>query len=157
MPLKPLLVLCVASQDVAVEIFAASLADECTENHGMLQLFFLTMNSMQAHDWISFLLAFVCTYWCGCIDSLRPSDAYLRQQTYHHCFRQWLVAWPAPSHYQNQCWNIVNWTLGNKLQWNFNRNSSIFIEENTFENVVCEMLYISSRPQCVNSCCWEIR
>ena len=24
-----------------------------------------------------------------------------------------------PSHYLNQCWNIVNWTLGNKLQWNF--------------------------------------
>ena len=50
----------------------------------------------------------------------------------------------------NQCWNIVNWTLGNKLQWNFNRNSNIFIEENAFENVVCEMLSISSRPQCVN-------
>ena len=32
-----------------------------------------------------------------------------------------LVAWPAPSHYLNQCWNIVNWTLRNKLQWNFNR------------------------------------
>ena len=39
---------------------------------------------------------------------------------------------------------------GNKLQWNFNRNSNIFIEENTFENVVCEMLFISSRPQCVD-------
>ena len=56
-----------------------------------------------------------------------------------------------PSHYLNQCWNIVNWTLGNKHQWNFNRNSNIFIEENTFENVVCEMLFISSRPQCVKT------
>ena len=27
---------------------------------------------------------------------------------------------------------------------------TFFIEENTFENVVCEMLFISSRPQCVN-------
>ena len=63
---------------------------------------------------------------------------------------RWLVAWSAPSHYQNQCWNIVNKTLRNKLQWIFNRNSNIFIEENTFENVVCEMLFISSRPQCVN-------
>ena len=26
-----------------------------------------------------------------------------------------LVAWTAPSHYLNQCWNIVNWTLRNKL------------------------------------------
>ena len=60
--------------------------------------------------------------------------------------------WTAPSHYLNQSWNIVNWTLGNKLQWDFNRNSNIFIEENTFENVVCEMLFISSRPQCVKPC-----
>ena len=35
------------------------------------------------------------------------------------------VAWTAPSHYLKQCWNIVNWTLRNKLQWKFNRNSNI--------------------------------
>ena len=57
------------------------------------------------------------------------------------------LTWTAPSHYLNQCWNIVYWTLRNKLQWNFNRNSNIFIVENTFENVVCEMLFTSSRPQ----------
>ena len=28
----------------------------------------------------------------------------------HHCF---IIAWPAPSHYLNQCWNVVNWTLRN--------------------------------------------
>ena len=28
----------------------------------------------------------------------------------------------APSHYLNQCWNIVDWTLSNKLKWNLNRN-----------------------------------
>ena len=33
----------------------------------------------------------------------------------------------------NQCWNIVNWTLRNKLQWHLNRNSCIFIQENAFE------------------------
>ena len=38
-------------------------------------------------------------------------------------------------HYLNQCWNIVNWTLGKKLQWNLNRNLYIFIQENAFENV----------------------
>ena len=32
--------------------------------------------------------------------------------------------------------NIVNWTLGNKLQWIFNQNSNIFIQENPFENVI---------------------
>ena len=54
-----------------------------------------------------------------------------------------------PSHFMNQCWNIVNWTLRNKLQWNLNRNSNIFIQENALENVVCEMASILPRPQCV--------
>ena len=31
--------------------------------------------------------------------------------------------------YLNQCCNIVNWILGNKLQWNLNRNSHIFIKK----------------------------
>ena len=31
----------------------------------------------------------------------------------------------APSHYLNQCWDIVNWTIRNKLQWNFYWNSNI--------------------------------
>ena len=48
------------------------------------------------------------------------------------------------------CWNIVNWTPKNKLQGNINRNFNIFIQENAFESVVCEMAAISSRPQCVN-------
>ena len=56
----------------------------------------------------------------------------------------------APSPYLNQCWDIVNWTLKNKLHWNFNRNSNIFIQENALENVVCEMAPILSRPQWVN-------
>ena len=60
-----------------------------------------------------------------------------------------LVAWTAPSHYLNQCSNIVDWTLRNKLQWNLCRNSNIFIQENTFESVVCEVASILSRPQCV--------
>ena len=37
-------------------------------------------------------------------------------------------AWSVPSHYLNQCWDIVNWTLRNKLQWNLNRNLYISIE-----------------------------
>ena len=41
--------------------------------------------------------------------------------------------------------------LRNKLQWNFNRNSNIFIHENALENVICEMDSILSRPQCVNA------
>ena len=32
-------------------------------------------------------------------------------------------------HYLNQWWNVVNWTLRNKLQWNFKWNPYIFIQE----------------------------
>ena len=31
-----------------------------------------------------------------------------------------------------------NWAPGNKLQWNLNWNSIIFIQENEFQNVVCQ-------------------
>ena len=59
------------------------------------------------------------------------------------------IIWSAPSHYLIQCWNIVNWTVRNKLQWNFHRNSNIFIQENAFENLVRNMAAILSRPRCV--------
>ena len=39
--------------------------------------------------------------------------------------------------------------LANIFQWKFNKNTTIFIEENARENVVCEMAFILSRPQCV--------
>ena len=61
----------------------------------------------------------------------------------------WLVAWSAPSHYLNQCWNIVNWTIRNKRQWKLNKNLFIFVQENGFENV-WKMAAILSGPQCVN-------
>ena len=34
---------------------------------------------------------------------------------------------------------------------NFKQNSHIFIQENAFENIVCEMAAILSRPQYVNA------
>ena len=69
----------------------------------------------------------------------------------HHWFRLWLVAYLTASHYLTQCWNSVNWTLGKWLQWNFNWNSYIFIEENALENVVCKMAAILFQLQCVNT------
>ena len=47
--------------------------------------------------------------------ALQPLECKLGL-TYDHWIRQWLVAWPAPSHYLNQWWNMINWTLGNKFQ-----------------------------------------
>ena len=68
----------------------------------------------------------------------------------HHWFRQWLVAYPASSHCLTQRWLIVNWNIGNKLLWNLNQNTPIFIQENGFENV-CEMAAILSRGNELNT------
>ena len=55
-------------------------------------------------------------------------------------------------------WGII-WTnsgillielLGIKLQWNFNWNQHIFIQENAFENVINKMVAILFLPQCVD-------
>ena len=61
----------------------------------------------------------------------------------------WLVAWPMPSHYLNQCCNIVNWTTRNTLQWDLYRHLHIFITENAFENVIRKLVAILSQPLCV--------
>ena len=49
-------------------------------------------------------------------------------------------------------WNdaelIVTQTLG--LSWDFSQIATILIQENNFENVVCKMSAISSRPECVH-------
>ena len=58
--------------------------------------------------------------------------------------------WTAPSHYLYQCWNFVNWTFRNKLQWNLIRNWNIFIQENALQSVVWKMSAILSRTRCVN-------
>ena len=68
--------------------------------------------------------------------------------TCQHCFRWWPAAWLAPSHYLNQYWNVVNWTLRNKLQWNLNQNSYLFIQGNAFKNIGRKLAAILSRPQC---------
>ena len=65
----------------------------------------------------------------------------------HNWFRQWLVACSVPSHYLNQCWNIINLTLKIKIQLNVKWNSYIIIQENAFENVICKMAAILSRPR----------
>ena len=93
-------------------------------------------------------MGLVCILY-GYLNTLRPSDACIHQLINHHWFRQWLVAAPVPSHYLNQWWNVVNWTLGNKFQWHLNWNSYIFVQENASENVVWKIAAILSQPQCV--------
>ena len=43
------------------------------------------------------------------------------------------VTCSAPSHYLNQCWVIVNWTIRKNFRWNLNQNYNIFIKENAFK------------------------
>ena len=70
-------------------------------------------------------------------------------ETLQYCLRQWLVACLVPSHYLNQYWLIVNWTLRNKLKWNSNQNTIFFVHDNTFKNVVCKMSAILCRRRWV--------
>ena len=41
--------------------------------------------------------------------------------------------------------NLSQCLVRNKLQWNFNQNTKLFIHENTSENIVCQMAAILSR------------
>ena len=60
----------------------------------------------------------------------------------------------SPGRRQAIVWTNAGILLIEPLGTNFSefriQNSSIFIQENAFENVVCEMASILSRPQCVN-------
>ena len=47
------------------------------------------------------------------VNSLRTSDPYMRQWDKASSVHNGLV-WSAPCHYPNQCWWIVNWTIGKK-------------------------------------------
>ena len=38
----------------------------------------------------------------------------------------------------NQSCVVVTWTLRNKLKWNFNQNTKLFIHKNASENIVCD-------------------
>ena len=78
-----------------------------------------------------------------------PSAVYMRRWTGSALIRMMASRLLAPIHYLNQCWLTINWTLGNKLQWNCNRNSNTFIED-TFENVVHFNL---ARSSVMLACC----
>ena len=45
--------------------------------------------------------------------------------------------------------------LGKKLEWNLNRSLCIFVQENTFENIVWKMAAILSQPQYVKVRSWN--
>ena len=103
-------------------------------------------------------------WWLTCTEWLQYGAVILRQLSLTHwgrvthiCvsklvhlwFRLWIVAYSAPSHYLNQWWQIIILTLGTIIKLLIIQNSNVFIKENTFENIFCEMASILSWPQYV--------
>ena len=84
-----------------------------------------------------------------CFNSSPPSAAYMRQWIRSALVKIMACHLFGAKPLSKLMWDIVNWTLVKKLQWNFNRNLNIFINENTFENTVCAISSISSQLQCV--------
>ena len=65
--------------------------------------------------------------------------------------RQRLFTCSTPSLYLNLWWLTVNWTfMRNKFQWNFNQNTTMFIDKYVFKCVVHKTVSILSMPQCAN-------
>ena len=62
----------------------------------------------------------------------------------HHWFGQWLVTCTASSHYLNHCWNIINWPIRNKLQWNL-----IGFHTFPFKKMHLKMASAKWRPFCL--------
>ena len=82
-------------------------------------------------------------------NSLRPSDAYMHKWSKSSSVQIMIChLFGAKILPELNCLSI-SWTLRNIRQWNFNSNSSIFIEGNVFENVVYNMASILWRPQSV--------
>ena len=54
------------------------------------------------------------------------------------------LAYSAPSHYLNECWVIVNWTIGNKLQRFFLSNHKTFHSR----KCTCKYRLRNGRPFC---------
>ena len=66
---------------------------------------------------------------------ISPNAAYMRQWTGPTLGKKMVCRLSVPSDYLNQCWFIVNWTIRNRFQWNWNKNCNVSIQENAFENV----------------------
>ena len=75
----------------------------------------------------------------------RVTHICVNKQLGHHCL------WPV--RFLASIWInaiiIVKCAIGNIFRWNLNQNTTIFLQENQFENVVCKTTAILPRPQCV--------
>ena len=100
-----------------------------------------TEQSLWVVFWLTFF--FLITHWglvMQCVGKLC-----------HPWFRYWLVAYSAPNHHLNQCWCMFKTGPLKSFHLNFNQMSTVFIQENEFEDVVCKVAAILYQPQCVNT------
>ena len=88
--------------------------------------------------------------WLHSYSRAPPSAAYMRQWTESALVQIMACRLLGAKPLFKPSWFLVNWTLRNKLQWIFNRNTKLFIQENASENIACEMAAILSRGRWVN-------
>ena len=68
-----------------------------------------------------------------------PSVAYIRQWTWSALVQIMACRLIGAKPLSGPMLDIVNWTLRNKLQWNFNQSTKLFIHEIALEYVVWEL------------------
>ena len=98
--------------------------------------------------YLHFLL-FLVTGAVQVVNSTPPSAVYMRQRTGLALVQ--IMAWRlfGAKPLSRPVLGYVNWTLGNKLQSNFNQNTKLFIHENASENIDYETAAILSRGRWV--------
>ena len=102
-----------------------------SQNESPIQLiWFYTQNKVRY--WQNY--EYMCWSFSSCIDKLFLNVIFPYVSLTEAEWRifasrvEWFIARTVPSHHLNQCWIFFNWTLKNKLQWRFNRNSNTFIQ-----------------------------
>ena len=92
----------------------------------------------------------IVSTWKESLNSVYPGDAMICQRStlfqitisWKPTALPWLVACSVPSHYLDQCWLIVNWTLRNKLHRNSNKSTQL-----SFMKMSLKMLFAKWCPR----------
>ena len=132
-------------------------------------------NAINPQDWKLLFFLYICIIWsalfvridmvsfknvlCSCnnhnrgiwVKSLKIGVVYMCvSELGQHWFRQRLGACSAPSLCLNHCWLIVKTN-----QRILNLNTGIFIQENTFEQIVCKIAGILSKLPVIKYLLWR--
>ena len=92
-------------------------------------------------------ISFENLYKCNCI--FVSQDKFITSRVKNQYL---LTHWVRVTHKCASKQTVIGSYNGFKLLCNLKRNSNIFVYENAFANVVCEMAAVLPRPQCNLSC-----